>query len=115
MDRLKFLSKRDFFRSKPKQRQQGVRGVYKDVSSSIASATTATPAPQPNPVYFNYQADPASGKNVVPWGDVLLAFPEAKYIRHGSTIIPFVRDKDFKIPQCYSGCCSRAGFSYTKR
>lgn len=66
MDKLKLLSKRDFFRSKPKQRQQGVRGVYKDGSSSIASATTTTPAPQPDPVYFNYQADPASGKNVVP-------------------------------------------------
>ncbi|KAK3820545.1 MAG: hypothetical protein JOS17DRAFT_755928 [Linnemannia elongata] len=65
--------------------------------------TTSPPPPytdspkSPDVVQVTIYQDPATGKEIVFWEDVLVAFKGALSIRQGARVLPFLRGSDFKI------------------
>ncbi|KAF9091310.1 hypothetical protein BGX23_005278 [Mortierella sp. AD031] len=72
----------------PLERVQAVRPVY-------TTGTSTTPASsQTDVVHVDIRSD-STGRDIILWQDILIAFKNATHIRHGSRIVPFLTDNDF--------------------
>lgn len=49
----------------------------------------------PETVHVDIHMDP-SGKDIVLWEDVLVAFKDAVNIRYGTRVVPFLKDASFR-------------------
>ncbi|KAF9549116.1 hypothetical protein EC957_004755 [Mortierella hygrophila] len=75
------------------ERTQAIRPVYTN------NGTPASPPPpssaSPEIIHVDIHMDP-SGKDIVLWEDVLVAFKDAVNIRHGIRVVPFLKDASFR-------------------
>ncbi|KAK5829510.1 hypothetical protein F5H01DRAFT_316377 [Linnemannia elongata] len=83
---------------------QAVRRIY-DTEESVNATTTPT-----STMYLVSHPDPASGKDILLWDDILAAFKvDVVHVRSGAVVLPFLKGPDFKksASHCY---CPRSYF-----
>ncbi|KAF9551439.1 hypothetical protein EC957_008108 [Mortierella hygrophila] len=66
---------------------QAFRPVHKDNLFLITPAAVA---------HVAIHTDPSNGKKIILWDDILHGFKDAAHARHGTNIIPFIKDSNFK-------------------
>ncbi|KAF9087262.1 hypothetical protein BGX29_000914, partial [Mortierella sp. GBA35] len=71
----------------PQEPVQAVRPVHKNNLNPTTPAAVA---------HVAIHIDTSSGKSIVLWDDVLQAFKDALYVRHGTRILSFIKGTDFK-------------------
>ncbi|KAF9094387.1 hypothetical protein BGX23_002179 [Mortierella sp. AD031] len=73
----------------PQERVQALRPVYK--TGTLATSQQS----QSEIVHVDVQLDP-SGREIILWEDILVAFKEATNVRHKTRILPFLKDASFR-------------------
>ena len=89
---------------------QPIRPAYTHTTSPpplYADSSTS-----PDVVQVTIYQDPATGKEIVFWEDVLVAFKGALSIRQGARVLPFLRGSDFKMYAVLSLFCFVGGSYY---
>ncbi|OAQ31470.1 hypothetical protein K457DRAFT_17177 [Linnemannia elongata AG-77] len=76
---------------------QPLRPAYTHNTTSPPPPYTDNSPTNPDVVQVTIYQDPATGKEIVFWEDVLVAFKGALSIRQGARVLPFLRGSDFKI------------------
>ncbi|KAG0282804.1 hypothetical protein BGZ96_012818 [Linnemannia gamsii] len=68
---------------------QAMRRVYENANP--------TDSPSPNDIFHvTYHLDPATGKGIILWDDILSAFKNVVHVRTGTMILSFLKGSDFK-------------------
>ncbi|KAF9144992.1 hypothetical protein BG015_012043 [Linnemannia schmuckeri] len=79
--------------NEPQERTQAIRPVY--TNNGVPPSPPPPPSVSSEIVHIDIHSDP-SGKDIVLWEDILVAFKDAANIRNGTRIIPFLKDASFK-------------------
>jgi hypothetical protein len=77
------------------ERVQAVRPVSKHTLVNSSGTAAAPGAGLAGVVYVACHLD-ASGKEVVLWEDILMAFKDALHVRHDLKILPFLKGSDLR-------------------
>lgn len=80
---------------------QPIRPAYTHNTTSPPTPYTDNSPTNPDVVQVTIYQDPATGKEIVFWEDVLVAFKGALSIRQGARVLPFLRGSDFKMYACW--------------
>ncbi|KAG0081424.1 hypothetical protein BGZ90_008410 [Linnemannia elongata] len=80
-------------KNEPQERTQALRPVYTNNGTPASSPPPSSASPEV--VHIDIHLDP-SGKDIFLWEDVLVAFKDALNIRHGTRVIPFLKDASFR-------------------
>jgi hypothetical protein len=68
---------------------QPVRRVYENANS--------TDPPSPNDIFYvTYHLDPATGKGIILWDDILAAFKNVVYVKTGTKLLSFLKGPGFE-------------------
>ena len=71
------------------ERVQVLRAVYNDDAYSV------TEMPESETVKIECQLDD-DGREVILWEDILLVFDNILHVRHGTKVLPFLKDLNFR-------------------
>ncbi|KAF8937811.1 hypothetical protein BGZ58_002129, partial [Dissophora ornata] len=74
---------------------QGFRLASK--SPTFAPSNDNGTSKKSKPIYITTCNDSITGEKVIFWDEILRLFPNAQYLKNGSTSVPFVRDKSMEM------------------